>query len=126
MAQAAGFVHQSFTNYVYHLQKSLYGFKQAPGEWYMRLYQFLMAIGFYPSKAYTSLLVYRDNAITIYLLVYVDDIIITRNHPFSLKSIILNLGAEFSIRDFGCLSLFLGVEVTHKANGLYLSKRRFI
>jgi len=92
----------------------------------MRLHQFLMVVGFSPSKTDTSLFVYQAHGVAAYLLVYVDDIIVTSSHPSFLESIISKLGDEFSIHDLGCLSLFLGIEVKHTATGLYLSQKQYI
>uniref|UniRef100_A0A0V0IVS5 Putative ovule protein n=1 Tax=Solanum chacoense TaxID=4108 RepID=A0A0V0IVS5_SOLCH len=92
----------------------------------MRLHQFLMVVGFSPSKTDTSLLVYQAHGVPTYLLVYVDDIIVTSSHPSFLESIISKLGDEFSIRDLGCRSFFLGIEVKHTATELYLSQQQYI
>lgn len=87
----------------------------------MRLHQILMVVRFYPSKTDMSLFVYRDHGIMLYLLVYVDYIIVTSNHPSSLESIISKLGDEFSIHDLGCLSFFLGVELTHTTSFVFIN-----
>lgn len=52
--------------------------------------------------------------------------ILAGSHPFFLSSIISKLGDEFSIRDLGSLSFFLGVEVKHIAHGLLLSQNQYI
>ncbi|KAH0740811.1 hypothetical protein KY290_033854 [Solanum tuberosum] len=93
------------------LDKSLYGLKEAPRAWLMRLHQFLIVVGFSPFKTDTSLFVYQAHGVTASLLVYVDDIIVTSSHPSFLESIISTLGDESSIRDLSCLSFFLGVRV---------------
>lgn len=72
MTQLAVFFHPSLPNHVCFLQKSLYGLKRAPRAWYMRLYQFLVVIGFSPSKTDTYLFVYQAHGVTTYFLVYVD------------------------------------------------------
>ncbi|WMV50793.1 hypothetical protein MTR67_044178 [Solanum verrucosum] len=49
--------------------------------------------------------------LTIYILVYVDDIIVTGNSDHGVRQIINTLGQRFSIKDLGYLNNFLGVEV---------------
>lgn len=81
---------------------------------------------FFPSETNTSLFVYQADGIVAYLLVYVDDIILTGSHPSFLSDIISKLGGEFSIHDLGSLSFFLGVEVKYTARGLLLSQQQYI
>jgi hypothetical protein len=59
------------------LSKSLYGLKQAPSAWYMRLATFLSSMGFKPTRFDISLIVLRQGKESIYLLLYVDDIVLT-------------------------------------------------
>lgn len=58
------------------LQRSLYGLKQSPRAWYARLSQRLLQLGFVASKADTSLFIFCQGDVQIYMLVYVDDIVI--------------------------------------------------
>ncbi|MCH95277.1 retrovirus-related Pol polyprotein from transposon TNT 1-94, partial [Trifolium medium] len=62
------------------LTKALYGLKQAPRQWFERLQTTLLQLGFKPSKCDPSLFTFSNQGNTLYLLVYVDDIIITVNH----------------------------------------------
>ncbi|KAA8525964.1 hypothetical protein F0562_007936 [Nyssa sinensis] len=62
----------------------------------------------------------------IYLLVYVDDLIITGNNPQLVDSFVITLAHRFSIKDLGQLSYFLGVEVIPNQHGILLSQRRYI
>jgi histone deacetylase 1/2 len=59
------------------LNKALYGLKQAPRAWFERLRSALLKLGFCPSKCDPSLFTLHGNQHMIFLLVYVDDIIIT-------------------------------------------------
>ena len=55
----------------------LNGLKQAPSAWYTRLSDFLLSIGFLASKIDTSLFILSDDTNIFYLMVYVDDILLT-------------------------------------------------
>jgi hypothetical protein len=52
---------------------------------------YVLSLGFVESKADTSLLVLRRGAETAYLLLYVDDIILTASSPALLRHIIQDL-----------------------------------
>ncbi|KAL8129094.1 hypothetical protein V2J09_018249 [Rumex salicifolius] len=60
-----------------------------------------------------------------YLLVYVDDIILTASSSSLLRRIITALSAEFSMSDLGPLHHFLGVAVSPRSGGLFLSQEQY-
>jgi hypothetical protein len=101
MEQPQGFVHPKYLDYVCKLNKSLYGLKQAPRAWFTRLSQTLLDIGFIGSQVDPSLFTYHVGSIHVYLLVYVDDIILTGNHSETLTTIINKLQADFATKDLG-------------------------
>jgi hypothetical protein len=81
MKQPPGFKDLTHPHYHCKLDKALYGLKQAPCAWYSRLSHKLQSLGFIPSKAEMSLFFYRKASIVMYVLVYVDDIIIAISSP---------------------------------------------
>lgn len=77
MRQPTGYKNVNFPpNYVCLLEKALYGLKQAPRAWHSRLTYKLQELRFTTSKSDTSLFIFNQNGITIFMLIYVDDIII--------------------------------------------------
>ena len=60
-----------------------------------------------------------------YLLLYVDDIILTASSSDLLRRIIARLSSEFAMTDLGALQHFLGISVTRSSNGLHLSQRQY-
>ncbi|KAL8159075.1 hypothetical protein V2J09_000612 [Rumex salicifolius] len=62
------------------------------------------------------------NGTQAYLLVYIDDIILTASSSAFLRQIIDALSTEFSISDLGPLQHFLGVIVSTRSEGLFLSQ----
>ncbi|XP_028193317.1 uncharacterized protein LOC114378932 [Glycine soja] len=60
-----------------------------------------------------------------YILLYVDDIILTASSDELHKSIITLLSSEFAMKDLGQLSYFLDIIVTHNAGGLFLSQKKY-
>jgi len=77
MYQPSGYADKTHPNYVCKLHKALYELKQAPRAWYAKLCKRLEALGFVPSKADTSLFYYNRGNHSIFVLVYVDDIIVS-------------------------------------------------
>ncbi len=109
MEQPPVFLDPHRSTHVCHLHKAIYGLKQAPRAWFDRFSSFLLRLGFYCSPADSSLFIFRSSHHIIFLLVYVDDIIVTINNPSSLSSFISRLSAEFSMKDLGPLHYFLGI-----------------
>ncbi|XP_019150526.1 PREDICTED: uncharacterized protein LOC109147319 [Ipomoea nil] len=76
MRQPLGYINAQFSNHICLLKRSLYGLKQAPRAWFNRLHTFLLSIGFKASKTDLSLFHYSQDSASVYLLVYVDDILV--------------------------------------------------
>ena len=126
MAQPQGFMDTDHLIHVFRFRKAIYRLKQAPRAWYNELKQLLLTSGFLNSIADTSLFILHFPSITIYLLVYVDDIIIIGNNPSNVQHFITLISARFSLKDLGPLTYFLGVEILSHQHGLILSQRRYI
>ena len=88
MKQPPGFEDPQFPNHICKLDKALYGLKQAPRAWFSRLSSKLHDLGFIPSKADTSLFLYNRSGIIIFLLVYVDDIIVTSSSNEAITALL--------------------------------------
>jgi hypothetical protein len=123
--QPPGFFDPAAPDHVCLLLKSLYGLKQAPRAWYQRFASFIRQLGFAASTSDTSLFVYKEGASVAYLLLYVDDIILTASSLTLLQSILARLASEFAMTDLGDLHHFLGISVSRSADGLFLSQRQY-
>ncbi|WVZ50486.1 hypothetical protein U9M48_001732 [Paspalum notatum var. saurae] len=123
--QPAGFVDPEHPDHVCLLAKSLYGLKQAPRAWFQRLGNHLQHLGFLATGSDASLFVYRDNGAMAYLLVYVDDIILTASSAPLLMRIVDKLSSEFAIKDLGPLKFFLGVQVHCDSTGFHLHQAQY-
>jgi hypothetical protein len=121
-SQPMGFVDSTQPDRVYRLNKSLYGLKQSPRAWYSRFTTYLLTLRFVEAKYDTSLFIFRHSADTIYLLFYVDDIILTASSTTLLQHTISALKREFAMKDIGHLHHFLGVFVQHQVDGLFLTQ----
>lgn len=103
MAQPPGFIDSRFPDHVCRLRKAIYGLPQAPLAWYQWFSSFLLDLGFHQSRSDSSLFHYHQGTSVIYLLLYVDDIILTGNDFGLLRRFILRVGSEFKLKDLGQL-----------------------
>ncbi|KAE8664695.1 Rubisco accumulation factor 1 [Hibiscus syriacus] len=87
---------------------------------------YLISEGFDVSRSYASLFVRRTGAGMIYLLIYVDDIILTGSCSSEVQGVINKLHAKFSLKDLGLLKFFLGIEVYYDSNGLVLNQQKYV
>ena len=126
MSQPPGFVHPQFPKQICKLKKALYGLKQSPRAWFSRLSSHLLALGFRGSGSDSSLFIYHSATVTIYFLIYVDDLIITASKPSAIDDLLCHLKTNFAIKDLGTLNFFLGVEVLPNSSSLVLSQKRYI
>ena len=91
MSQPTGFVDPTKPTHVCRLHKAIYGLKQAPWAWFLRLTKYLLGLGFHGSSADPSLHIrYQTSCVTM-LLIYVDDMIVTSNNPSTLTSLMNDL-----------------------------------
>nr|ABA95677.1 retrotransposon protein, putative, Ty1-copia subclass [Oryza sativa Japonica Group] len=82
-------------------------------------------LGFTPSASDTSLFILRDGDRLAYLLLYVDDIILTASSAELLRHITARLHTEFAMTDLGDLHFFLGISVCRTPDGLFLSQLQY-
>ena len=117
MQQPRSFKDDRYPSHVCKLQRSLYGLQQSPRAWYARLSQVLLQLGFEASKADTSLFIFSRDGVQIYMLVYVDDIVIAGSTPVVVDRLVQSLAATFPIKDMGKLEYFLGLEASYHSGG---------
>ncbi|GKA70398.1 ribonuclease H-like domain-containing protein [Tanacetum coccineum] len=125
MHQPPGFVDSRYPNHVCLLQRSLYGLKQAPRAWFQRFAGYATRAGFSPSRCDSSLFIYTQGSQVAYLLIYVDDIILTASSPVLLQQIVDSLHKEFDMTDLGALNYFLGISAVRHPTGLFLSQKKY-
>jgi histone deacetylase 1/2 len=118
MRQPPGHEDKSKPTYICKLDKALYELKQAPQAWSSKL----VSLGFPASKSDTSLFIYQKSNTTIYMLIYVDDIIVATSSQAATDALLKDLRQEFALKDLGDLSYFLGIEVQKVDKELVLSQ----
>ena len=93
------------------LRRSLYGLKQAPRAWFERFASVVTAAGFSPSAHDPALFVHCSPRGRTFLLLYVDDMIITGDDPEYIAFVKARLSEQFLMSNLGPLRYFLGIEV---------------
>ena len=59
------------------------------------------------------------------LLLYVDDMLITGNSSLVLERLLANLDSQFRMTDLSPMRYFLGIQVKHHKDGLFLSQQSY-
>jgi len=125
MEQPLGYVDQTCPNLVYKLKKALYGLKQAPRAWSDKIGQYLVTSGFQTSNVDFSLYVKKTDRGIVVIVIYVDDLIITKDSYVDIFDLKKLLKQKFEMKDLGELHYFLGIEVTQSPKGIWLLQKQY-
>ncbi|KAK1603166.1 hypothetical protein QYE76_018778 [Lolium multiflorum] len=68
----------------------------------------------------------REGGLSMYFLIYVDDIIVISSSSVAADRLLAQLRQDFAIKDLGVLHYFLGIEVGSVADGIALCQRKYI
>jgi len=124
MEQPPGFIAQGKSSrLVCRLRKSLYGLKQSPRVWFGKFSNVVQQFGMTQCEADHSVFYYHSSVGCVYLIVYVDDIVLTGSDNHVISQMKQHLCDHFQTKDLGKLRYFLGIEVAHSnKDGIYFSK----
>jgi hypothetical protein len=95
MRKPPGYEDTQHTNYVCRLDKAIYGLKKAPRAWYSRLSSKLEMLGFTLSKGDTLLFFLSNKQVTMFVLIYIDDIIVASLSQRATDALLKNLEKDF-------------------------------
>ena len=109
------------SNKVCHLWRAFYGLKQAPRAWFAKFNSTIFRLGYTTSLYDFALFLRRTDKGIILLLLYVDNMIITGDDLSGIQELKDFLNQQFKIKDLGHLNYFLGLEITHFTDGLYIT-----
>ena len=129
MKQPQGFVSPDGRDLVLKLNKSIYGLKQSPRNWYNTLSDFLIKQdGFHQLRTDPGAFIStdKDGGINCILLVYVDDMIIACKRNDQLTSLKQRIGAKFDIKDLQECAWLLGVAVEQGSDSITIHQKKFI
>jgi len=125
MKLPSGMLPSSFSD-VCKLRHSLYGLKQAPQAWFEKFRTTLLKFSFTQSQYDYSFFFHKSTTSIVLLLVYVDDLIIIGTDHELITKLQTELHATFRMKDLGQLTYFLGLEVHHQSNVIFLNQQKHI
>uniref|UniRef100_A0A2N9FV76 Reverse transcriptase Ty1/copia-type domain-containing protein n=1 Tax=Fagus sylvatica TaxID=28930 RepID=A0A2N9FV76_FAGSY len=125
MRQPVGFIDPQFPSHICSLQKSLYGLRQAPRAWFEKFSTHFLSLGFTASQSDSSLFIFRQGPTVLYLLLYVDDIILTGSHQDAITELVAALASVFELKDLGRLTYFLGLQIDYQSNGFFVHQTKY-
>ncbi|CAL1353780.1 unnamed protein product [Linum trigynum] len=129
MTHPEGFEVPGKEDYVCKLKKSLYGLKQSPRQWYKRFDSYMLELGY--SRSPYDCCVYHnkvEDGSMIYLVLYVDDMLIAARSKSDIQKLKGLLSAEFEMKDLGAAQKILGMEIyrDRSKKKLFLSQKSYI
>lgn len=126
MKQPPGFESEN-KGLVCKLKKSIYGLKQAAKSWNDEIHRFLTRHSFERSKNDPCLYTKVQDSELVYLLIYVDDILIVAKSMKCIQGVKSMLAMEFDIQDLGEIKQYLGIDVTRDKDGIFhLNQAKYI
>ena len=129
MEQPEGFEADPNKDQVCLLKKSLYGLKQAPRQWNKKFNAFMMDQGFTRSLHDSCVYVKEVSPDQfVYLLVYVDDMLIAGKSMAEVNKVKEGLSLNFEMKDMGAASRILGIDIerNREEGTLCLSQSKYL
>jgi hypothetical protein len=128
MKQPEGFVVKGKKELVCNLKKSLYGLKQSPRMWYQKFDTKILGLGFVIRRADHSVYSKQVGNHFIYVVLYVDDMLLAGNNMDVIKEVKSQLSSKFDMKDLGAANFILGMEIKRdRANRkLWLNQRKYV
>ena len=100
------------------LKKSLYGLKQAPRAWYANIDRFLLSLNFVRCKSDPNVYLKMINGSLMIIVLYVDDLLITRSSKVEIASLKDAMNHAFSMTDLELMRQFLGLKIDQNKAGI--------
>ncbi|GJY81437.1 retrovirus-related pol polyprotein from transposon TNT 1-94 [Tanacetum coccineum] len=121
VCQPLGFEDPEFPDRVYMVEKALYGLHQAPRAWYETLSTYLLDNGFQRGTIDKTLFSKKVKGDILLVQVHVDDIIFGSTKKILCIEFEKLMHKKFQMSSMGELTFFLGLQVTQKDDGIFIS-----
>nr|GEY46866.1 retrovirus-related Pol polyprotein from transposon TNT 1-94 [Tanacetum cinerariifolium] len=126
VCQPPRFEDPDFLEKVYKVEKALYGLHQAPRAWYETLSTYLLDNWFHKGKIDKTLFIRRHKDNILLVQVYVDDIIFGSTEKELCNAFEKMMHKMFQMSSTGELKFFLGLQLKHKQNGIFISQDKYV
>lgn len=103
------------------LKKALYGLRESPRDWYECFHDYISSIGFKRSAYDYCLYMKSTNENCIYVILYVDDLLLFSHDLEQIKRVKHLLNKKFNMKDLGRIKQYLGIEINYKPEEKKLS-----
>jgi hypothetical protein len=126
--QTEGFVVKGKKELVCKLKKSLYGLKQSPRIWYQKFDTYILELGFVRSRGDHCVYSKKVGNHFIYVVVYVNDMLLVGNNMDVIKEVKSQLFSKFDMKDLSAANFILRMEIKRdRANRkLWLNQRKYV
>ncbi|KAL0360855.1 UNVERIFIED_CONTAM: Retrovirus-related Pol polyprotein from transposon TNT 1-94 [Sesamum radiatum] len=126
--QPCGFVDKKNPNHVCMLNKSLYGLKQSPRQWNKKFDAFMKNLKFLRSEFHPCLYFMYESSMPIFLVLYVDDMLIASPSLTLIAELQNNLKKNFEMKDLGNAKKILGmsIERERKSSTIFLNQISYV
>jgi hypothetical protein len=110
------------------LKKSLYGLKQSPKMWYQKFDTYVLGLGFLRSKVDYYVYSKQVGDHFIYVVLYVDDMLLIGNNKEIIKDVKSQLSSKFDTKDIGAANFILGMGIKRDQvnKKLWLNQRKYV
>ncbi len=128
MKQPEGFAVKSKKELGHKLKNSQYRFKQSPRIWYHKFDTFIQGLGFTRSKAAHSVYFKLIGDHVIYLVLYMDDMLLVANDKKIIQYLKTQLSSKFYMKDLGAANYILDMEIKRDwaKRKLQLNQRNYV
>jgi hypothetical protein len=110
------------------LKKSLYGLNQSPRMCYQKFDTYILGLGFVRSRADLCVYSKQFGNHFIYVVLYVDDMLLVGNNMDVIKEVKSQLSSKFYMKDLDATNFILGMDIKRdRANKkLGLNQRKYV
>jgi hypothetical protein len=128
MRQIPGYEDPERPNHVCKLKKALNGIRQAPRQWFAKLREALLELGFKATVLDPTIFHRNADGHYFIVVVFVDDLLITASEQAALDEFKKELAKRFEIKCLGPVRTYLGMEVYRDEPGrlMHLSQQAYI
>lgn len=116
----------SHKEYVLLLKKGIYGLKVSAAAWNAEFVTFMKSLGFEQCISDPCVFYKHHSGITIYLCLYVDDLIVVSDSEKCMDEVLSKIKAKYGLKDITGLDYILGIEAAKVPDGIVLNQTTYV